>query len=117
MAIAMNGPMNAPNPDGVPRFRRVILVRPADVVSHVYVVSIGNGPCAVRMTNRWPGENSTISYVYANRRPRNCATKAIFDPTETAGCVCHSTDLMLTYQAGALSGFAAYDATVSQGRS
>jgi hypothetical protein len=39
MAIAMNGPRNTPNPDGIPRFRRVILVRPADVVSHVYVVS------------------------------------------------------------------------------
>jgi Polyketide cyclase / dehydrase and lipid transport len=34
------------------------------------VVSIGNGPCAVRITRRC-GPHSTTSYVYAKVRPRN----------------------------------------------
>ena len=57
----MNGATSVENPLGLPRLRRVIRVLPASRDCHVYVVSIGNGPCAVRMTNRSPGSSSLTS--------------------------------------------------------
>lgn len=69
-ALAMNGATKAEKPLGVPRLRNVIRVPPSAVVSQVYVVSIGNGPWAVRITNRSSGTNSITSYVYANFRPK-----------------------------------------------
>ena len=57
-----------------------------------------------------------ISYVYANRRPRKCATKSTREPTRARRGVFHSTDLMFSYHSGALSGSAAYRATSSTGR-
>jgi hypothetical protein len=47
----MNGATNLEKPVGVPRLRNVIRVLPSAVVAQVYIVSIGNGPCAVRMTD------------------------------------------------------------------
>src|SRR5882672_2091680 len=76
---------------------------------------MGKGPSAVRMTRRLPGTSSTISYVYASRRPRKCATKAIREPTAIGGDVFHSTALILTYHSGAFVGSAAYAATRSTG--
>src|SRR5687768_7248141 len=96
MATAMNGANSRENPVGVPRFRRVIRVAPLPAASHVYVVSIGNGPSAVRITSRRLGTNSTTSYVYAMRRPAKCATNATLDPTRKGGGVFHSTDLIFT---------------------
>src|SRR5918994_6495758 len=69
------------------------------------------------MTSRWPGTRSTISYVYASRRPRKRATKSILEPTAIGGGVCQETDSMLAYQSGALLGSAAYAATWPLGRS
>src|SRR5438309_11639836 len=69
------------------------------------------------MTSRSPGTRSTISYVYARRRPRNWATKDSQAPTPSGGAVFHSTALMLTYHSGALDGSAAYAATLPRGRS
>src|SRR5437764_15073060 len=48
--------------------------------------------------------------------PRNLATKVTREPPACGGAVCDSTDLMLTYHSGALSGFAAKAATASRGR-
>jgi hypothetical protein len=45
---AINGAINVENPLGAPRFRSVIRLRSSPAGSQVYVVSIGNGPCAVR---------------------------------------------------------------------
>ena len=45
-------------PDGVPRFRSVMRV-PVSVDCHSYVVSMGNGPSAVRITSRLSGVYST----------------------------------------------------------
>src|SRR5579859_4922562 len=78
---------------------------------------MGNGPCAVCITNRAPATRSTTSYVYANRRPRNRATKSIRDPTATVCGVCQTTDSMFTYQSGACDGSPAYAATSAHGRS
>lgn len=89
---------------GSPRFRSVIRVWPSPCASQVYVVSIGNGPSAVRMTSFDPGIHSMSSYVYASRRPRKCATNATRDPTASGGGVFHSTDLMFTYHSGACEG-------------
>jgi len=97
IALANKGAASFPKPDGSPRFRRVILVSLWLTDSYVYVVSMGNGPSPVRITRRSPGASSTNSYVYARRRPRNCATNARRDPTRSGGVVFHSTDLMLTY--------------------
>jgi hypothetical protein len=44
------------------------------------------------------------------------ATNATRDPTLAGGGVFHSTDSMLTYHSGALSGLAASTATASRGR-
>jgi hypothetical protein len=59
----MSGAISLEKPLGSPRLRSTILVLPSPTGSHVYVVSIGNGPCAVRITSRAPGTNSTTSYV------------------------------------------------------
>src|SRR4051812_29159651 len=107
MALAIKGAASFPKPEGSPRFRSVIRVTLSLTDSHVYVVSIGNGPSAVRIARRSPGASSTSSYVYARRLPRNCATKAKRDPTRRGGGVFHSTDLMLTYHLGAWSGLPA----------
>lgn len=53
--------MSREKPEGLPRFRSFIRVPPCSVVSQMYVVSIGNGPSAVRITKRSLGMNSTIS--------------------------------------------------------
>src|SRR5262245_59155438 len=111
MALAIRGATTLPKPLGSPRFRRVIRVPPPCAGSHVYVVSIGNGPSLVLMTSRAAGSSSTNSYVYARRLPRKCATKATRDPTASGGGVFHSTDLMFTYHLGALSGSRANAAT------
>src|SRR5688500_13286587 len=92
-------------------------VPPSGVADHVYVVSIGNGPSCVRMTSRSVGTSSTISYVYASRRPRKRATNATADPTASGGEVFHSTDSMFTYHEGAFVGSPAYAATSPTGRS
>ena len=68
---------------------------------------MGNGPSAVRMTSRSRGMYSATSYVYAKRLPRKCAMKATLEPMRKGGGDFHSADLMLAYQLGALSGFAA----------
>src|SRR5262245_49161430 len=78
---------------------------------------MGKGPSAVRITSRWAGTSSTISYVYASRRPRKCATKATLEPSCTGGRVFHSTDLIFAYQLGAFSGSDAYADTSSGDRS
>ena len=117
IALAMNGAMSLPKPLGSPRLRKVIRVACGPSASHAYVVSMGNGPSLVRITSRLPGASSTISYVYASRRPRKCATNATRDPTASGGEVIHSTDLMLTYQFGAFPGSLAYAETFSMGAS
>lgn len=61
MAKAMTGAKIFENPEGVPRFRKVILVCRSATFSQAYVVSIGKRPSAVRMTNLSPGINSAIS--------------------------------------------------------
>jgi hypothetical protein len=78
---------------------------------------MGNGPSAVRMTSFSPGRSSMISYVYAKRRPRKCATNATRDPTARGGFDFHSADLMFSYQTGALSGSIAKLATSAAERS
>src|SRR5215217_2733782 len=50
IAIDINGVIHAAKPDGRPRFRSRIRVVWLSIDSHVYVVSIGNGPSAVRIT-------------------------------------------------------------------
>src|SRR5215831_88067 len=112
----MSGPAIFENPRGSPRLRRLILVLPSPSACQVYVVSIGNGPSAVRITSFVPGTSSTTSYVYASRRPRKWATNARREPRATGGGVFHSTALMFTYHAGALDGSPAYAATWSGGR-
>ena len=116
IARAMNGAISLEKPLGFPWFRSVILVPPADVDSQPYCVSIGKGPSEVRMTRRAPGTKVTTSYVYAIRRPRNCATNVIWDPTASGREVFHPTDLIFTYHFGALSGSAANSATTGRGR-
>ena len=59
----MMGAETLAKPDGSPRLRSVIRVTPGDESSHVYVVSIGNGPSDVLMTKRRSGTISRISYV------------------------------------------------------
>src|SRR6266478_2075064 len=107
MANAMIGATHFENPPGSPRLRSVMAVDSGARLSQVYVVSIGKGPSAVRITSRCRATKSTISYVYASRRPRKCATNAIRDPTASGGGVFHSTDLMLMYHSGAFAGSAA----------
>src|SRR5207249_8821768 len=116
MAGAMSGAMIFENPAGSPRFRSVMWVEPSGVDDQVYVVSIGNGPCCVRMTMRVSGSTSTMSYVYSSRRPRNRATNATAEPIRNGGTVFHSTDSMLAYHSGAFDGSAAYAATSATGR-
>jgi hypothetical protein len=111
----MRGVSQTENPFGVPTFRSVIRVAPRSS-SQVYVVSMGNGGPDVRIVSRLSGTYSMISYVYANRRPRKCATKSIREPTYTGRGVFHSTDLMFRYHRGALSGSAAYRETSSTAR-
>jgi hypothetical protein len=55
------GAASREKPAGLPRLRSVILVAPVPADSQVYVVSIGNGPLTVRITNLWPGSSSTTS--------------------------------------------------------
>src|SRR5689334_24331411 len=112
----MSGATSLLKPLGSPRFRSVIRVAPLGAGSHVYVVSIGNGPSLVRITRRASGCSSTISYVYARRRPRKRATNATCDPTARDGGVFHSTDSMFTYHFGASSGSRANAATTDGGR-
>ena len=57
----MNGAIIREKPDGTPRLRNVIRVPPWDVDYQVYVVSIGNGPSAVRNTSRSPATTPAIS--------------------------------------------------------
>ena len=45
-------------PVGSPRFRSVIRVLSSVVADQVYVVSMGNGPCAVRITSVSFGDRS-----------------------------------------------------------
>ncbi len=52
MAFAMNGAAIFENPEGVLLFRSVIRVYPSSTASHVYCLSIENGPSGVRMTSR-----------------------------------------------------------------
>src|SRR5688572_11933621 len=92
-------------------------VASADSSVHSYVVSIGNGPSAVRITRRRFGIHSTISYVYSRRRPRNFATNATRAPVRNIETPFHSTAVMFLYQRGAFSGFAAKAATSDMGRS
>src|SRR5688572_30254515 len=103
----MNGAVIVEKPLGFPRLRSVMRVAPFGASSHVYVVSMGNGPSDVRITSFSSATSSTISYVYAMRRPRKCATNAICDPTCAGREVFHSTDAMLAYQSGAFVGSAA----------
>jgi hypothetical protein len=64
MAIAMKGAIHLENPVGLPRFLNVILVAPPSaMLSHMYVVSMGNGPSAVLITSFLAGTSSEISYV------------------------------------------------------
>ena len=67
MARVMNGAATRLNPSGAPRFRNVMRVASLPSGTQVYVVSIGKGPCAVRMTSPSEGENSTISQPDAPR--------------------------------------------------
>ena len=112
----MIGAITLENPAGSPRLRSVIRVEPLRSEVHAYVVSIGNGPCCVRITRRSPGTRSTNSYVYRNVRPRNLATNSTCVPTRSGGGVFHSTESMLAYQSGAFDGSAAKDETMSVGR-
>jgi hypothetical protein len=61
IAAVMTGDPTFANPEGSPRLRSVIRVPPPAASTNPYVVSIGNGPSAVRMTSRSPGTSSTIS--------------------------------------------------------
>ena len=106
-APAMNGETSRENPAGSPRFLSVIRVPPSRVSDQAYVVSIGNGPSAVRMTSRSSGWSSVTSYVYSSRLPRKRATKASLVPTAAGGGERHSTRSMFSYHSGALSGSAA----------
>src|SRR5437899_5875440 len=117
MAAAIRAAPIPRKPDGSPRLRSVIEVPPDFASCQEYVVSIGKGPSAVLMRRLLPGECSRTSYVYESRLPRNCATNANRDPTLRGRGVFHSTDLMFSYQSGALSGSATYPATSSRGRS
>src|SRR5262245_9513270 len=116
IARAMTGAATLWKPEGSPRLRSVIRVAPSPESSHLYVVSIGNGPCAVLITSRSPGTSSRISYVYVSRRPRKVAMNAMRDPTASGRGVSHSTDLMFEYHEVVLSGSAAYAATSRRGR-
>ena len=49
-----------PKPLGSPAFRSVMRVPPDSASCHEYVVCIGNGPCAVLITNRSSGTISRI---------------------------------------------------------
>ena len=49
MAGAMNGARSFENPAGSPRLRNVMRVELSPAADQVYVVSIGNGPSAVRI--------------------------------------------------------------------
>ena len=66
------------------------------------------------MTSFVAGTSSVISYVYAIRRPRKCATNETLDPIRIGGGVCHWTDLIFTYHRGAFVGSPAYAATSSR---
>ena len=61
MRLRNRGAPRRVKPDGSPRLRSVIRVPPPGASAHSYVVSIGNGPCAVLMTRRSPGTSSRIS--------------------------------------------------------
>ena len=63
---AVTTPIRAPftefeKPLGSPRLRSLIRVAASPTGLHSYVVSIGNGPCAVRMTSRSTEVSSTTS--------------------------------------------------------
>src|SRR6476620_1439486 len=61
IARSIIGALSRENPDGFPRLRRVIRVAVSPTGSQVYVVSIGNGPSAVRITSRRAAWSSTTS--------------------------------------------------------
>jgi hypothetical protein len=61
IALAIIGAATLEKPAGCPRLRSVIFVAPFALSAHVYVVSIGNGPSAVLITNRSPAINSLTS--------------------------------------------------------
>lgn len=65
----INGDIIPENPVGSPRFRRINRVAPAPTSDQLLLVSIGNGPSLVRITKHALGTYSTISKVWANRRP------------------------------------------------
>src|SRR5215208_5435274 len=102
IAAAISGAATFLKPDGSPRFRSVMLVRPLPESAHVYVVSIGKGPSSVLITSRSPGASSLISYVYSSRRPRKCATKATLEPMASGFGDFHATALMFSYHSVAL---------------
>src|SRR5688572_14168164 len=68
------------------------------------------------MTSRSSGTSSRTRYVYSSRRPMNCATNAISEPTASGGLVRHSTDVMFPYHSGAFAGSTAKAATSARGR-
>lgn len=74
----------------------------------VFAVGAAHGACHERRGEL--GEAARRAAV------RNCATKAMRDPTRNGGDVSHSTALMLTYQLGAFDGSTAYAATSARGR-
>ena len=84
----MIGASNFEKPCGSPRLRSVMRVDGSDTADHVYVVSIGNGPCAVRITSRACGSSSTSSYVYASTAFTNTSTP----PTKSELAYGRSTD-------------------------
>ncbi len=61
IARSIMGAVSFANPAGVPRLRRVIRVRLPSTAVQMYVVSIGNGPSAVLITNRLFGSSPTTS--------------------------------------------------------
>src|SRR4051812_34332907 len=107
MAGTINGDRTFEKPAGSPQLRSVMRVVSWSTGVHVYVVSMGNGPSAVRMTRCCRGAKSTNSYVYVSRRPRKRATNSTRVPVPRGGGVLRSTDLMFSYHAGALAGSAA----------
>ena len=61
IARAMKGATILEKPVGSPRFRSVIRVLSSVVADQVYVVSMGNGPCALRITSISFGTSTTHS--------------------------------------------------------
>ena len=117
IAAAITGAATYAKPVGSPRLRSVIRVRAVVAGSHVYVVSIGNGPSAVRITSRSPGTSST--HLVRVRQPPAQEPRHERHPRarrRPAAAVSHATESMFTYHSGAFDGSPAYAATSSHGR-